>query len=191
MARAITAKNLGAVGGDGGAVVTNDDHLATLSRQIRNYGEESKYYHVRYGLNSRLDEIHAAILSAKLTWLDDSNQKKRTIAQTYIAELSNIKDLHIVHHAPDSIPNIHQFVITTPRRDELQKYLANLGIPSLIHYPTPVYQQPFLAKKYASIHLPVAEQFCASTLSLPSHEYLTKHELSQVIAAITQFFVVK
>ena len=84
--------------------------------------------------------------------------------------------------------NIHQYVITTSNRDKLQQYLKNLGIPTLIHYPTPIHQQPFFATEYGKKSLPVAEKFCHTTLSLPSHEHLTTDEIEQVIDAIHAFF---
>lgn len=181
-------KNLGAIGGDAGAIVTNDDHLAKVMRQIRNYGEESKYKHVRYGLNSRLDELHAAFLRHKLTWLDQSNQKKNMIARKYNQGLSPIRDIQLITPRSGSIPNTHQYVLTTSRRDELQKYLSSFGVPTLIHFPTPIHRQPFLVSQYADISLPVAEQFCQNTLSLPSHEFLTSAEIDLVISSISAFF---
>lgn len=177
-------KNLGTIGGDAGAIATNDDHLADLASQIRNYGEQNKYNHVRYGLNSRLDEIHAAVLRAKLTWLDKSNDKKRHIADLYNHGLADIKDLKII----PPLGNVHQYVITTPLRDKLQKYLAGAGVPTLIHYPIPIHQQPFLVEQYKNITLPVAEKFCRSTLSLPSHEFLTQKEIGRAISTIRSFF---
>lgn len=177
-------KNLGTIGGDAGAIATNDDNLAELVRQIRNYGEQSKYNHVRYGLNSRLDEIHAAVLRAKLTWLDKSNDKKRHIADLYNQGLANTKDLKII----PPMGNVHQYVITTTRRDELVKYLSKLDIPTLIHYPTPIHHQPFIADQFQNISLPVAEKFCQTTLSLPSHEFLSQEEVDLVTSTIRSFF---
>jgi dTDP-4-amino-4,6-dideoxygalactose transaminase len=181
-------KNLGTLGGDAGAIATNSDEIARLAKQLRNYGEESKYRHVRYGLNSRLDEIHAAVLRAKLTWLDISNEKKRQIASLYNQALVDIKGLSIVKPIADSVNNVHQYVIITGRRDELQKYLSEQGIPTLIHFPTPIHQQPFLKDNYRKFSLPIAKQFCNNTLSLPSHEYMTTDEINQVIKAIHAFF---
>ncbi len=181
-------KNLGTIGGDAGAVATNDDNLAKTMRQLRNYGEASKYNTVRYGINSRLDEIHASFLRAKLTWLDNSNKKKRDIAKFYDQALTGLDHLQIIHPNHNSVGNIHQYVITTSNRDKLQQYLKNLGIPTLIHYPTPIHQQPFFATKYGKNPLPIAEKFCQTTLSLPSHEYMTTDEINQVIKAIHAFF---
>ena len=181
-------KNLGTIGGDAGAVATNDDDLAKTMRQLRNYGEASKYNTVRYGINSRLDEFHAAILRAKLTWLDISNEKKRQIASLYNQALVDIKGLSIVKPIADSVNNVHQYVIITGRRDELQKYLSEQDIPTLIHFPTPIHQQPFLKENYRKISLPITKQFCNNTLSLPSHEYMTSDEINQVIKSIHAFF---
>lgn len=181
-------KNLGTIGGDAGAVATNDDDLAKTMRQLRNYGEESKYNTIRYGLNSRLDEFHAAILRAKLTWLEKSNARKREIAQYYLNHLSNIPGLQLLTPLSSALPNIHQFVVTTTRRDELKQFLASANIPSLVHYPTPIHKQPFIAQTYSHLTLPLAEQFCATTLSLPSHEFLALDELKLVVAKIKQFF---
>lgn len=181
-------KNLGTIGGDAGAIATNDDALAQVMRQLRNYGEESKYNTIRYGLNSRLDELHAAILRAKLTWLEKSNARKREIAQYYLNHLSNIPKLQLIIPPASTLSNIHQFVVTTTRRDELKQFLASANIPCLIHYPTPIHKQPFIAKTYSHLILPQAETFCATTLSLPSHEFLTLDELKLVVARIKEFF---
>lgn len=181
-------KNLGTIGGDAGAIATNDDELASIARELRNYGEESKYKHVRYGLNSRLDEIHAAVLGAKLTWLDQSNDKKRQIADIYNHGLVDIKELKIIKPANGTVGNIHQYVVTTSQRDELQSHLKNLGVPTLIHYPFPIHKQPFIAKNFLDISLPQADLFCQSTLSLPCHEFLSKQEIKTVIDGVRDFF---
>lgn len=181
-------KNLGTIGGDAGAIATNDDDLAKTMRQLRNYGEASKYNTVRYGINSRMDEFHAAILRAKLTWLEKSNTRKREIAQYYMKDLSSIPKLQIITPLSSALPNVHQFVVTTNRRDELKQFLSSADIPILVHYPTPIHKQPFLVERYSHLSLPYAENFCANTLSLPSHEFLTLDELKLVVDRIKEFF---
>lgn len=136
-------KNLGALG-DGGAVATNDDQLALTIRALANYGSSEKYVNIYQGLNSRLDEIQAAILNVKLKSLDNDNRKRRNIAEKY---LSGIKNSKII------LPNIpidteahvwHLFVIRTEMRDKLQTYLHKKGIQCIIHYPIPPHKQAML-----------------------------------------------
>lgn len=175
-------KNLGAIG-DGGAITTNDPKLAKACSEIRDYGQESKYVHARFGLNSRLDELQGAILSEKLKFLDSDNKKRRDIAKRYINNLKNVKDMEIIlpNNIDDSI--FHLFVIKTNKRDQLKKYLADNGIPSLVHYPITIPDQPMFKGKYIKLDIPVARKFVNEILSLPCNpfiafdevDYITKH----------------
>ena len=144
-------KNLGALG-DGGAVTTSDKELSTVIRALANYGSVQKYINDYQGLNSRLDEIQAAILRVKLKRLDRDNQKRREIAQYYIENI-NLPEVTLPHSAgsKDSVINNqkhvwHLFVIQHPRRDYLQKYLADTGIQTMIHYPIPPHKQKAFRK---------------------------------------------
>lgn len=180
-------KNLGAIG-DGGAITTNDPKLAKICSEIRDYGQESKYVHTRFGLNSRLDELQAAILREKLKFLDKDNGKRREIAKKYIEKLKNIKDLEIVlpKKIDDSI--FHLFVIKTKDRDELKKYLADNGIPSLIHYPITIPDQPMFKGGYKDVDIPVARKFVNEILSLPCHPFMDTEDVDYVSSKIKEYF---
>ncbi len=178
-------KNLGALG-DGGAIVTNSSKLATNCRQIRNYGEKTRYQHLRYGLNSRLDELQAAFLRTKLKNLDSSNEKRRLLAKRYIQNLSKNPSVKIVTTNFDH-SSMHLFVIRTPNRNQLQQFLTQNHIQTLIHYPTLIPDQPFLRKKYQSAILPNARTFVKEILSLPCHPYLTTADIDYICTKIHQF----
>lgn len=179
-------KNLGALG-DGGAIVTNDKKLAEICATIRDYGQNGKYNHVRFGLNSRLDEIQAAILSVKLTYLDRDNEKRRKLAKRYIKNLSNIPNLKIIAADQNVTPNFHLFVIRTNKRNALQKFLKKFNILALIYYPKILPDQPFL-KEYRSADLPAARNFVKTCLSLPIHPQLTLEEVDFISSKIVEFY---
>jgi len=181
-------KNLGAYG-DGGALVTNDAKLVETYRILRDYGQKSKYIHTEYGLNSRLDELQAAILAEKLKHLDKDNNLRRKLAKKYISKLKGVKDIEIV--LPDNIndSNFHLFVIKTKKRDELQGFLKANGIPSLIHYPLTIPQQPVIRKMNIKVdELPISEKFVMEILSLPCHPLMKNSELDYVSEKIKDFF---
>jgi dTDP-4-amino-4,6-dideoxygalactose transaminase len=157
-------KNLGALG-DGGAVTTNDEDLANAIKALANYGSHKKYENLYKGINSRLDEIQAAMLRVKLRHLDDESNKRREIANYY---LENIKNIHII------LPTVrvednhvwHLFVIRTKKRDELQKYLFDNGIQTLIHYPIPPHKQNAY-KEWNNNNYFISEQIHEEVVSLP------------------------
>lgn len=177
-------KNLGALG-DGGAVTTQDEKLAGKVRTLANYGSSVKYVNVHKGINSRLDEMQAAVLSLKLNRLDEDNDRRRKIASRYISE---------IHHPEISLPCVedfsahvfHIFPIMTVRRETLQLYLKNNGIQTLIHYPIPPHRQEAL-KEYGNLSLPVTERIHAEELSIPMSPLLTEKEVSYVIETINSF----
>lgn len=180
-------KNLGGLG-DGGAIVTNDKHLAQICREIRDYGQKEKNVHIRYGLNSRLDELQAALLRVKLTNLDEDNRKRVKLAQRYIKNLSTLKEVEIVRSHPKAQSNFHLFVIRAKKRDSLKKYLENQGIQTLIHYPSIIPDQPFLKKKYGSLNLPLARNFVKSCISLPLYPKMTVGQIDYISSKIAEFF---
>lgn len=180
-------KNLGAFG-DGGAIVTDFQKVADLCRQIRDYGQSDKYIHSVYGLNSRLDEIHAAILQVKLKYLDSDNQKRRQLAQKYINNLSKASEIEIISPKNIDGANYHIFAIRTPKRNSLQKYLSNENIQSLVHYPLTITDQPFLKSRFKSLNIPNARSFADETLSLPIHPWLTDENIDYISEKITNFF---
>jgi dTDP-4-amino-4,6-dideoxygalactose transaminase len=160
-------KNLGALG-DAGAVTTNDEVLAEKVKVLRNYGSEKKYYNEVIGYNMRLDELQAALLSVKLPYLQSWSEERQLIASWYNEALSGTPDLEIPRVADHCTHVYHLYVVRTARRDELQQYLLEQGVGTLIHYPIPVHLQ----KAYAYLgikkgNLPVAEQIAKTVLSLP------------------------
>lgn len=157
-------KNLGALG-DAGAITTNDDHLAEVLKALRNYGSHKKYENIYKGVNSRLDEIQAAILRVKLKYLDDEIERRRKIARFY---LENIKNYNIIlpKVREDSNHVWHLFVIRTEKRDKLQKYLLDKGIHTLIHYPIPPHKQ-IAYKEWNDRSYPITEKISKEVLSLP------------------------
>lgn len=178
-------KNLGALG-DGGAIVTNNTRLAAFCREIRDYGQSKKYLHRVYGLNSRLDEIQAAILSVKLPYLDRDNRKRKKFAERYIKKLSPLK-LDIVTKNENGGSNFHLFVIRTKKRRELASFLSQKQIPTLIHFPRIIPEQPFLASKFKNQNLTVARTLADQVLSLPCHPYMKNEEVDFVCQKISDF----
>lgn len=178
-------KNLGAIG-DGGAITTNDAALAERLRVLRNYGSRVKYHNEVIGYNSRLDELQAALLRAKLPMLDAGNQARAAIAQTYLQGFSGL-DLGLPFVPAGHSPVWHLFVVRHPRRDELAKRLAALGVATMIHYPVAPHMQP----AYASLGiqagaLPISEAMHAQVLSLPIGPTQTPEQTQQVISAVRQ-----
>ncbi len=179
-------KNLGALG-DGGAVVTNDDHVAEKVRMIRNYGQKNRYEHPIYGLNSRLDEIQAAVLSVKLKKLDVNNKKRNRIAQTYFMALKNIPDVHLPPTRDLTGHAYHIFVIEVENRDLLQSFLKEKGIATLVHYPIPIHRQESFPESKI-MRLPVVESKVKKILSLPCHPFLTEKEVQYICKSIDSFY---
>lgn len=180
-------KNLGAIG-DGGAITTNNTELAQKIYQIRDYGQSEKYKHVRYGLNSRLDELQAGILNEKLKYLTEDNLKRLEIAKRYIKNLSNITGIQIIQPSNIDDSNFHLFVIKTGKRDELKEYLKIHGVPSLIHYPITIPDQPMFSDEYKNINIPVARKVVNEILSLPCHPFMNEREVDYVSNKIKDFF---
>lgn len=178
------SKNLGCLG-DGGAVVTNDDDLNKMIRAMRNYGSEQKYVNDLIGINSRLDELQAAFLNVKLGDLVSDNDKRRQIANRYLSEIKNDK---IVLPFYDGSANhvFHLFVVRTENRNELQEYLNENGIQTLIHYPIPPHQQKALAA-FNSLSFPITEKIHREVLSLPMSPVLTEEEVRYVIETLNRF----
>ncbi len=178
------SKNLGALG-DGGAVTTNDKEVARLVRVLGNYGSSAKYVHDYMGINSRLDEVQAAVLRVKLKRLDDDNNRRRAVAQRYINGISNpLIRLLAMTNSDENV--YHIFPLFTPQRDRLQAHLTACGIQTLIHYPIPPHHQKALSR-FAHLSLPITEQIHREELSLPMSPLLTNEEVQQVIDAVNQF----
>jgi dTDP-4-amino-4,6-dideoxygalactose transaminase len=177
-------KNLGALG-DGGAVTTNDSELAKVIQSLRNYGSEAKYQNEFIGVNSRLDEIQAAFLSVKLPHLDAENNIRKGIAQRYLKEIKNEK---IILPFWDLSGNhvFHLFIIRTEKREELQQYLLENGIQTMIHYPIPPHQQKAF-KAWNQLSFPITEKIHKEVLSLPISPVLTKEEVDFIVSILNQY----
>lgn len=182
-------KNLGALG-DSGAVTTNDDKLADIVRALANYGSRVKYENNHQGLNSRLDEIQAAFLSVKLKYLDAENSLRRQIAQYYCDHIEN-HDIILpsVYNNPEikidsNLSHVwHLFVIRNGERRELQKFLEQRGIQTIIHYPIPPHKQKAYSE-WNDIHLPVTEKIHHEVLSLPISPVMAMEEVEQVVNVV-------
>jgi dTDP-4-amino-4,6-dideoxygalactose transaminase len=174
-------KNLGALG-DGGAITTSDDALAARLRQLRNYGSSIKYRHEVAGFNSRLDELQAAVLRAKLPHLDAENAARRAIAAGYLQALDGAP-LRLPQVLPGAEPVWHLFVVRSDQRNALQAGLRERGIGTLVHYPLACHRQGAYAGR-AWPPLPVAERLQHEVLSLPIAPYLQAHDVHAVAEAV-------
>lgn len=178
-------KNLGCLG-DGGAVTTNDDELVAKVRAIRNYGSDYKYHHIYKGMNSRLDEIQAALLRVKLPHLDEDNARRREIAVRYIREITNpIVELPKLPKCPEGHV-WHVFTVTCSDRDGLLKHLEANGIQTNIHYPTPPHLQGAY-RELANQSFPISERMHREIASLPMSPVLTDEEVAKVVETVNGF----
>jgi dTDP-4-amino-4,6-dideoxygalactose transaminase len=191
-------KNLGALG-DAGAVTTNDDTIADVVRTIANYGSRVKYQNIYQGLNSRLDEIQASILRVKLPRLDTDNQRRNEVAKYYLENIKhpgiylpvsrNSENNNTTSNQNSQVPLSHVwhvFVIRCKHRDDLQHYLSENHIQTIIHYPIPPHQQPAY-KEWNQIQLPLTESIHKQVLSLPIGPDMNKEEIRQVVETINRF----
>ena len=178
-------KNLGALG-DSGAVTTNDDKLASVVRAIANYGSAEKYVNKYQGLNSRMDEIQAAFLSAKIKYLDAENEIRRKIAEYYLANIKNEKIILPIPETHKDAHVHHLFVVRTKERDKLQAYLIENGIQTLIHYPIPPHKQACYSE-WNKLSLPITEQIHNEVLSLPISPVMTEEEVKNVVEYINKW----
>lgn len=179
-------KNLGALG-DAGAVVTNNKELANKIRAIGNYGSDYKYHHIYKGSNSRLDELQAAFLSAKLPHLDRMNEERRRIARLYSEGITNAKAVK-PYVASDCVPVWHIYGIRCEKRDELEAYLNEKGIGTNKHYPIPMHlQECYKDMNVVRGTLPIAEKISRTELSLPMYYGMTDEEIQYVIDAVNAF----
>ena len=181
-------KNLGCYG-DGGMVVTNDSRIAQACARIRNYGFTDRYKTVQNGINSRLDEIQCAFLSVKLKYIDEYNKNRKKLASYYTEKLSDISELKLPYTAEGRVHVFHLYVINTTRRDELQNYLKECEIGTLIHYPVPIHlQEGYSYLGYDAGQFPNAEKACSQILSLPLYPTLDTASQDIVIDSIIKFF---
>lgn len=176
-------KNLGALG-DGGAVMTRDTQLAARIRRLRNGGQSSRYHHDEPGVNSRLDELQAAVLRARLPFLRQWTERRRAIAARYRSELAG-SALRVPPQF-DAGHVYHLFPVLTDRRDAFQAHMLDRGIQTLIHYPVPIPRQPALASASPAA-CPVADQVCSQVVSLPMYPGLDDSAVTAVVEAAAAF----
>ncbi|MEC8980388.1 MAG: DegT/DnrJ/EryC1/StrS family aminotransferase, partial [SAR324 cluster bacterium] len=180
-------KNLGAVG-DAGMLVTSNSTLGKKARQLRNYGQSERYLHPVIGMNSRLDEVQAAMLSERMNWLTEFTNRRRQIAGAYHSKLDNPLVKHLIKPEQKSAHVYHLFVIICLKRDALQAHLLKKGVQSLIHYPVPVHQQKScseIARDPSGLHK--SEKHASMCLSLPCHPQMSDADIEWVIDSVNSF----
>jgi dTDP-4-amino-4,6-dideoxygalactose transaminase len=178
-------KNLGALG-DAGAVTTNDENLAKTIKALSNYGSDQKYVNIYQGLNSRLDEIQAAVLGVKLKYIDEENMIRKKIAEKYISEISNPKIILPEQPIDEKEHVWHLFVVRTQNRNNFQKYLTENGIQTLVHYPIPPHKQQAY-KNMNSLSFPISEKIHEEVLSLPISPVMTEEETDKIIEIVNSY----
>lgn len=184
------SKNLGCYG-DGGALYTNDEELATKLRSIANHGMKVKYHHDDIGVNSRLDTIQAAILNVKLRYLDRFNEARRSAADFYDRIFSGCPSVITPERSPNSSHIFHQYTIrvTNGKRDELKDFLGTAKIPTMVYYPGPLHlQNAYRYLGYGENDFPVTTGLCREVLSLPMHPDLEQDQLDYIAHNVLKFF---
>jgi len=179
------SKNLGALG-DGGAVVTQDSKLAAMIRILANYGSDEKYVMNYQGVNSRLDELQAALLSLKLTRLDEDNKKRNAVAARYLSEINNAL-IQLPEAGATGEHVWHLFSVRSSMRDALQEHLKQCGVETVIHYPIPPHLQKAYARNLFHGPLPITEMLARTVLSLPMSPLMSDEEVSAVVHAVNSF----
>ena len=177
-------KNLGCLG-DGGAITTNDDALYDKLKALANYGSKTKYVNIYQGVNSRLDEIQAAVLRVKLEHLDADNAKRRNIAAQYLSKITNPKVILPRPYA-ENAHVWHIFAVRVQQRQQFADFLAAKGIQTLVHYPIPPHKQEAY-QDLGSLHLPITEQLHAEVISLPISPVMTQDEVNKTIEVVNEF----
>lgn len=181
------SKNVGALG-EAGAITTQDDGLAYLCKVWRNYGSEKRYHNMVKGYNNRIDELQAGLLSLKLKYIGQWTQERIRLAQRYLSNLSK-GPVVLPYIHPDASHVFHLFVIRTPQRDALQKYLDENGVKTVIHYPIPPHlQEAYRSSGYNPGSFPIAEELAQTSLSLPLYPGLKDEEVDYVSDLILKFY---
>lgn len=180
-------KNLGAPG-DAGMLVTRDQGIAQRAQQLRNYGQSVRYHHPKVGLNSRLDEIHAAILAERLKWLPEFTERRQQIASLYQSGIANPLVRQAEPPQEESAHVYHLYVLHCVERDRLIEHLAQCGVQSLIHYPIPAHrQEPCVDLRRDPEGLSASETYAETVLSIPCHPQMTDADVEQVVGAINSY----
>ncbi len=168
--------------GDGGAIFTNDNELSKVMRQIARHGQDRRYHHIRVGVNSRLDTLQAAILLPKLAVFDEEMQQRQQVAQRYTQLLNQAGIATTPHIKPHNTSAWAQYTVQVNQREQVQAKLQAAGIPTAVHYPIPLNQQPAVAD--AGAHLPVGDAVAQRVFSLPMHPYLGEADQQSIVAAL-------
>ena len=180
-------KNLGAIG-DGGAIVTNSDEVAFKAKRLRNYGQSERYHHPEIGMNSRLDEIHAAMLQVRLNWLPDFTRVRQHIAKKYLQNLRN----NLIHNLAEPLEitahSYHLYVLKCEKRNALQKHLESCRVQTHCHYPVPIHHQESCKNiRRDPQGVAVSESHAKNCLSLPCHPQMSDEDIEVVINSVNQF----
>ena len=178
--------------GDGGAVFSQSDALAEKVRSLANHGMTVRYHHDHIGVNSRLDSLQAAVLDVKLKYLDDYITARRTAADYYSAHLKDISSLVLPVVSSYTTHVWHQYTVrvTDGRRDELQDFLKENGVPSMVYYPIPIHQQKaYHGSSVSQSAFPISERLSGEVLSLPMHTELDEEQLHHIVETIRKFFL--
>lgn len=170
--------------GDGGAIFTSDDGLAKIMRQIARHGQERRYYHVRVGVNSRLDTLQAAILLPKLAVLDDELTLRQSVAQRYSQLLQDAGVSQVPYVEPHNQSAWAQYTVRVPQRERLQTRMKEAGVPTVVHYPLPLNKQPAVADLGCS--LPVGDRAAGEVLSLPFSVHMPQEQIQHVVDTLVQ-----
>lgn len=181
------SKNLGCYG-DGGMVTTNSDEIYKRVKMIANHGSKERYVHEILGVNSRLDALQAAILRVKLKYIDQVNQNRINNAKKYSERLAGIDGVIVPSFESYSKHIFHQCTLRVPRRDELQNYLKEKNIPSMIYYPIPLHMQPAFSSFAKGVNLPITDKFSKEVISLPMHPELLEEEIDYITSTIKEFY---
>jgi len=183
------SKNLGCYG-DGGALFTNEDELKNKIRMIANHGQEKKYHHSVIGVNSRLDTIQAAVLDIKLKKLNSFSEARNLVAENYDKAFTNVDSIEIPFRDPKSTHVFHQYTIKVKgrQRDQLQSYLRERSIPSMIYYPIPLYKQKAFEQYYGGVPFSNTEELCDTVLSFPIHTEMKQDTQAYIIENVINFF---
>ncbi len=184
------SKNLGCYG-DGGALYTNNDELASTIRKVANHGQSKKYHHEIVGVNSRLDTLQAVVLSVKLDRLSEYAAARNKAADYYDKALAAVDGIEIPKREAYSSHVFHQYTlkVSASKRDALKQFLEEKGVPSMVYYPIPLHHQPaYKTSRYAHNAFPIAEALAKSVLSLPMHTELTEDQLDYISKSVIQFF---
>ncbi|HEY8933622.1 MAG TPA: DegT/DnrJ/EryC1/StrS family aminotransferase [Cyclobacteriaceae bacterium] len=182
------SKNLGCFG-DGGALFTNDVVLAEKIKMIANHGQKQKYHHDIIGINSRLDTLQASVLTVKLKYLQEYEQKRNDVAAFYDTKLKGIPQIQIPHRSSFSTHVFHQYTLRVEKRDELRKHLEQRGIPTMIYYPMPLhFQKAYRRPGYGEGSFPITERLSKMVISLPMHTEMRAEEQEFICNTIREFY---